>query len=409
MEAIAFAPLLPLPLIVGARGRRAGRHRARALARADRLVAARPRRARAARGARRPLAPPRGPHAGREHRHRGDRRQRLEPHRRPRRPGRRRRSTALQARLDRARPGRTARGPHRARRRPRRGRHPAPDRARRRHRRASRRPDRRRDPASPTARSTTRRRSTSFPGPVQVLLTGSASDWDRRVVVETAPAFAIVGEPVSLVLRVEDLGAAPAGGGFAPLSISLDGTEPLRFDVPLNRSVTLPVTLQRGGVNVLQIATPEVAGELTERNNQAIVSINGVRDRLRVLLVSGEPYPGRAHLAEPAEVRQLGRPRAFHHPAPAGEAGLRAGLRALADRLPDPGAVHGEGRRVRPDHLRPLQAPRHPAEPLLREHRPLRPRRRGAADRLRRGLRRRREPLPLAARARSCRWSRPRG
>ncbi len=133
---------------------------------------------------------------------------------------------------------------------------------------------------------------TSFPGPVQVLLTGSASDWDRRVVVETAPAFAIVGEPVSLVLRVEDLGAAPAEGGLAPLSISLDGTEPLRFDVPLNRSVTLPVTLQRGGVNVLQIATPEVAGELTGRNNQSIVSINGVRDRLRVLLVSGEPYPG---------------------------------------------------------------------------------------------------------------------
>ncbi|MFO1143538.1 MAG: glutamine amidotransferase [Amaricoccus sp.] len=132
----------------------------------------------------------------------------------------------------------------------------------------------------------------TFPGPVQVLLTGSARDWDRRVVIETAPAFAIVGEPVSLVLKVEDLGAAPDGSGFAPLSISLDGTDPLRFDVPLNRDVTLPVTLQRGGVNVLQIATPAVDGELTDRNNQAIVSINGVRDRLRVLLVSGEPYPG---------------------------------------------------------------------------------------------------------------------
>jgi hypothetical protein len=131
-----------------------------------------------------------------------------------------------------------------------------------------------------------------FPGPVQVLLTGHAADWDRRVVVETAPAFAIVDEAVSLVLRVEDLGAAPEAGGYAPLAISLDGTEPLRFDVPVNQSVTLPVTLQRGGVNVLQISTPGVEGELTDRNNAAIVSINGVRDRLRVLLVSGEPYPG---------------------------------------------------------------------------------------------------------------------
>jgi hypothetical protein len=131
-----------------------------------------------------------------------------------------------------------------------------------------------------------------FPAPVQVLLTGHATDWDRRVVVETAPAFAIVDEAVSLVLKVEDLGASPPGGGIAPLSISLDGTEPMRFDVPVNRSVTLPVTLRRGGVNVLQISTPGVAGELTERNNETIVSINGVRDRLRVLLVSGEPYPG---------------------------------------------------------------------------------------------------------------------
>jgi len=132
----------------------------------------------------------------------------------------------------------------------------------------------------------------AFPGPVQVLLTGSAADWDRRVVVETAPAFAIVDEPVSLSLRIEDLGAAPGNGGYVPLLISLDGTEPVRFEVPVGRSVELPVTLTRGGVNVLQVTTPPAAGELTDRNNAAIVSINGVRDRLRVLLVSGEPYPG---------------------------------------------------------------------------------------------------------------------
>ncbi len=131
-----------------------------------------------------------------------------------------------------------------------------------------------------------------FPGPVHTLLTGSAADWDRRVMIETAPAFAIVGEAVSLRLRVEDLGAAPGPAAPVDLSIALDGGEPERFTVALNQSVTLPVTLQRGGMNVLEIATPVADGELTERNNSAIVSINGVRDRLRVLLVSGEPYPG---------------------------------------------------------------------------------------------------------------------
>ena len=131
-----------------------------------------------------------------------------------------------------------------------------------------------------------------FPGPVHTLLTGRAADWDRRVVVETAPAFAIVDEAVSISLKVEDLGEAPGPGGVAELAISLDGSEPERFSVPLGRSVTLPVTLTRGGPNVLEISTPEVEGELTARNNAAIVQINGVRDRLRVLLVSGEPYPG---------------------------------------------------------------------------------------------------------------------
>jgi hypothetical protein len=133
----------------------------------------------------------------------------------------------------------------------------------------------------------------SFPGPVHVLLSGSEDEWDRRVVVETAPAFAIVGEPVSLVLRIEDIGTPPDGqSGLADVSIALNGEEPERFTVPVGRSVTMPVVLERGGQNVIEIATPEQAGELTGRNNAAIVSLNGVRDRLRVLLVSGEPYAG---------------------------------------------------------------------------------------------------------------------
>lgn len=37
---------------------------------------------------------------------------------------------------------------------------------------------------------------------------------------------------------------------------------------------------------------PQADGELTDRNNTALVQINGVRDRLRVLLVSGQPHAG---------------------------------------------------------------------------------------------------------------------
>ncbi|WP_112320475.1 hypothetical protein [Oceanibium sediminis] len=133
----------------------------------------------------------------------------------------------------------------------------------------------------------------SFPAPVHVILTGRTDEWDRRLVVETAPAFAIVGEPVELRLKVETIGTAPADlPRQTPVLISVNGEDPQVFDIATDESQRLPLMLERGGLNVLQITVPSRDGELTERNNAAIVTINGIRDRLRVLLVSGEPYAG---------------------------------------------------------------------------------------------------------------------
>ncbi len=135
-------------------------------------------------------------------------------------------------------------------------------------------------------------RTPALPAPLHALLTGRPDDWDRRLVVSKAPAFAILGEPVTLTLRIEDQGAAPIGDAFVPLTISIDGDTPMAFDVPIGQDIDLPVDLPHGGMNVLQFNTPAVDGELTPRNNAAVVQINGVRDRLRVLLVSGEPHAG---------------------------------------------------------------------------------------------------------------------
>ncbi|WP_417523356.1 hypothetical protein [Marinovum sp.] len=134
-------------------------------------------------------------------------------------------------------------------------------------------------------------RAPQLPAPMHLLMTGHESDWDRRLIVSNAPAFAILGEPVTLTLRVEDSGAAPAATQ-TPLQVSIDGGEPMEFNVPLGEDIEIPVTLPHGGRNVLQFIVPEAEGELTERNNTALIQINGVRDRLRVLLVSGEPHPG---------------------------------------------------------------------------------------------------------------------
>ena len=131
-----------------------------------------------------------------------------------------------------------------------------------------------------------------LPAPMHLVMTGKEADWDRRLTVRNAPAFAIIGEPVTLTLRIDDLGAAPEGQQLAALDISVDGEDPQTFQVPIGQDLELPVTLPHGGRNVIRFSLPEAEGELTDRNNSSLIQMNGVRDRLRVLLVSGEPHPG---------------------------------------------------------------------------------------------------------------------
>ncbi|WP_028029265.1 membrane protein [Gemmobacter nectariphilus] len=132
-----------------------------------------------------------------------------------------------------------------------------------------------------------------LPAPLHVLLTGQPTDWDRRLVVKTAPAFAIMGEPVSLILRIEDQGAVPPElAGVADLTVTIGAEAPMHFAVPVGEDLELPVNLPHGGINVLQLSVAPQTGELTAVNNTAVLRINGVRDRLRVLLVSGEPHAG---------------------------------------------------------------------------------------------------------------------
>ena len=135
------------------------------------------------------------------------------------------------------------------------------------------------------------------PAPVHVLLTGRPDDWDRRLVIEEAPAYGLIGQPVTIRLRIEDQGAVPAAVAATParLRVLLDGEDARTLDLPPGVTLDLPVTVGHAGQNVVSIGfdAPEAeVPELTDRNNAAAVQIQGVRDRLRVLLVSGEPHAG---------------------------------------------------------------------------------------------------------------------
>jgi len=123
--------------------------------------------------------------------------------------------------------------------------------------------------------------------PVHALIAGRKNERDRLIVLEQAPRFGVVGREVTTKFRIED----PAGG-TAPVTLSVGGEVVKRIDVPVGRSVELPITVGNPGANVVELEVGAGQNELTLDNNRALFTINGVRDRLRVLLVSGEPYQG---------------------------------------------------------------------------------------------------------------------
>jgi len=134
--------------------------------------------------------------------------------------------------------------------------------------------------------------------PLHVLLSGQPYEGDRRLVVDQAPSFGLVGKQLKLTIRVEDLpmGSPKEQEGSstsqARLTWRKDGGTPHPVMVPVDRDVPLPVVIDHGGPNVIELEVEPGAQELTLDNNRAVVAVNGVRDRLRVLLVSGEPHAG---------------------------------------------------------------------------------------------------------------------
>src|SRR3954470_14452591 len=129
-----------------------------------------------------------------------------------------------------------------------------------------------------------------FNAPVHALITGRPGERDRRIQLITAPRFGIVGQSQTVVLRVEDQGAAP---GAVQLTIRRDGETLETRNVRAGDPVRVQVQIPHAGQNIVEIeASPMEGGELTTINNRAVVAIDGVRDKLRVLLVSGEPHSG---------------------------------------------------------------------------------------------------------------------
>jgi hypothetical protein len=130
----------------------------------------------------------------------------------------------------------------------------------------------------------------AFPAPLHGLITGHRGETDRRLDIEAAPTFGLVGDTVSLRLKAVDSGPTPAAAIAVTVTVG-DGA-PRPMTVTSGQAVEVPVTLDHGGPNVVEVAAAARPDDLTTRNNRTAVTINGVRDRLRVLLISGSPHVG---------------------------------------------------------------------------------------------------------------------
>ena len=210
-------------------------------------------------------------------------------------------------------------------------------------------------------------RELGITAPVHLALTGDPNGKDRRIVVTQSPTFGLVGKSVDVTFQVDDLGS-PAQG-VAKVTIRRDGEQIADID-----AVDRPAAERAARHRAWRPDRVRDRGAEVRPGADARQQRGGVRGQRRARPPEGaadlrRAVSGRAHLAQPAEVRSVGRADPLHHPAAAEQAGRDADQRAGADRLPGRRAVRYQAARIRPDHLRSVPAPWHPAGRVFPAHR----------------------------------------
>src|SRR5947199_1517431 len=128
-----------------------------------------------------------------------------------------------------------------------------------------------------------------FQAPVHALITGRKDERDRRIAISAAPRFGIVGQVQTITYRLDDQGVA---GERAKITVRRDGEVINERTLQSGQTANIDIEIKHAGPNIVEIEASPLQNELTLVNNRAVVAIDGVRDKLRVLLVSGEPHAG---------------------------------------------------------------------------------------------------------------------
>ncbi|WP_186391186.1 MULTISPECIES: hypothetical protein [unclassified Pannonibacter] len=131
-----------------------------------------------------------------------------------------------------------------------------------------------------------------FKAPLHALVTGRPDEGDRRLALVRAPRFGLVGSEQTVRVEVRDTGALEGAGQPATIRVRRDGQPLAELRVQPGQTADIPVQITHGGQNIFEFETDTLSGELTPVNNRLVVTVDGIRENLRVLLVSGSPHAG---------------------------------------------------------------------------------------------------------------------
>ena len=130
------------------------------------------------------------------------------------------------------------------------------------------------------------------PLPLHILLSARGEEKDRKLSILQAPPYAIAGQTAKLRVQVDDMGPGTQAGTPVDLSMRVNGEDARH--IPLlsgtAQEITVPVT--QPGPLLLSLSASPLEGETSLLNNQTVAHITGIRDRLKVLLISGTPNQG---------------------------------------------------------------------------------------------------------------------
>jgi hypothetical protein len=132
-----------------------------------------------------------------------------------------------------------------------------------------------------------------FNAPVHAVLTGRQGEFDRRIEIVTAPRYGIVGQARDIEIALRETGRVPANAPrIVTIKVRRGGEPDETIEAQIGSTLTFPMRFPHAGTNIVEIELSETEGELTAANNRVVVMAEGVRENLRVLLVSGKPHAG---------------------------------------------------------------------------------------------------------------------